>query len=63
MRLTELKKVHGGNGIKHRPNKIGRISISSDYEGEGIPGEGWQMYTPSPGQGVAQVMSAMQEEG
>lgn len=45
MRLTELKKVYGGNGIKHWPSKTGKISISSDYMGEGIPGRGSQMYT------------------
>lgn len=29
-----------GNGMKHWPGKIHRISISSDYVEEGIPGAG-----------------------
>lgn len=40
-----------GNGIKHWPGKIRRISISSDYVGEGISAEGWQMYTKSGARG------------
>lgn len=57
--VTASRKAQGGNGMKHCPGEIGRISVSSNYVGEGIPGE----CTPRPGQGVARVMSTVQQEG
>lgn len=52
-----------GNGIKHWPGKIRRISISSDYVGEGISGGRGGKCTPSPGLEVARVMRITRDGG